>query len=162
MSRKGCKLEQLEMAAKPRTLSSRLSFFYKWILPTLWILGFGFGTVQLWLQDNLGAPAQMKWGFLGGWMIGTIYLSWDCSRLKRVRVDDRGFYVSNYIFEVFVPLSEATRITQSKISNPPTITIHLRSLTDVGYRIVFIPKMRGWFFGPHPVVRELQELCECV
>jgi hypothetical protein len=75
-------------------------------------------------------------------------------------VDDEAIYVSNSWSEIPIPLTEVSHITESRWINPPTVTIHLRSLSPYGERIVFIPKFRWFLFGTHPIVSELQALCD--
>jgi len=82
-----------------------------------------------------------------------------CS-VKRLQVDNEALYVSNYWSEVRVPLGEVSHFTQSYMSNPPTVTIYLKSKSPVGQRVVFIPKFRWVLFGTHPTVIELQALCD--
>ena len=79
---------------------------------------------------------------------------------QRVQVDDAALYVWNYWSEVRVPFTEVDRITQSHLTNPPTVTIHLCGLSPYCERIVFIPTFRWFPFGTHPVVKELQALCD--
>jgi hypothetical protein len=137
----------------------------KWVFPTLWIGGFGLGTCAMWLsalQDRGGNPPPefVKFAFLAAWLIGSSFIIWFCRRLKRVQVDEEALYVSNYWSEVRIPLAEVSHLTQSYMSRPPTITIHLRGMSSIGQRIVFIPKFRWVLFGTHPVITELQALCD--
>jgi hypothetical protein len=147
-----------------RTLSSPLTFFIKWVFPALWIGGCGLGTCALWLdalQDRNGPPpAFVRWALLTAWIIGTTFIVWFCGRLKRVQVDDEALYVSNYWSEVRIPLTEVSHCTQSLMSRPPTVTVHLRDLSAAGQRIVFMPPFRWVMFGTEPVITELQALCD--
>jgi hypothetical protein len=81
-----------------------------------------------------------------------------------VQVDDEALYVSNYRSEIRIPLTDVDHFTESHWSNPSTVTIHLRGLSSVGQRVVFIPKckFRWWPFGTHPIVSELQAMCDGV
>jgi hypothetical protein len=147
-----------------QTLSSAKTFGMKWVFPTGWIGGFGLGTCALWLdafQDQNGQPPVfVKWAFLTVWVIGATFLVWFCRRLKRVQVDDEALYVSNYWSETRIPLTEVSHFTQSYMSSPATVTIHLRGQSAVGQRIVFIPEFRWVMFGTHPIITELQALCD--
>ena len=136
----------------------------KFVFPSFWIGMFGMGTCGLWLgafHDRNGPPPEfMKWAFLAAWLVGSGFILWFCSRVKRVQVDDEALYVSNYWSEVRIPFTEVSHFTQSYMSRPPTVTIHLRSVSPVGQRIVFIPKFRWVLFGTHPIITELQALCD--
>jgi hypothetical protein len=148
-----------------RTLSSAQTVLMKWVFPALWIGGFGIGTCLLWFDALRGGngvppPEWMKWQFLAIWLVGTVFIVWFCGRLKRLQVDDETLYVSNYWSEVCIPFTEVDHFTESHWTRPPTVTIHLRNLSPYGERIVFIPKARWFPRGPHPVVSELQALCD--
>jgi hypothetical protein len=137
----------------------------KCVFPIFWIGFFGLATCGMWFaafRDRNGNPPPdfTKWIFFVGWLVGTAFILWLCGRLKRVQVDDEALYVSNYWSEARIPLTEVSHFTQSYMSRPPTVTIHLRSMSAVGQRIVFIPKFRWVLFGTHPIIIELQELCD--
>ena len=76
-----------------------------------------------------------------------------------MQLDDKALYVSTYLSDACIPLTEVDRITESRWCNPPTVTIHLQPLSPYGDRIDFIPKTRWWPFGAHRIVAELQSLC---
>ena len=42
----------------------------------------------------------MKFVFLGIWILGTTVILWTNAGLKRVRMDERQLYVSNYLKEI--------------------------------------------------------------
>ena len=148
-----------------RTISSAQTFFMTWVFPFLWIGGFGFGTCAHWIDALRGGngvppPVWMKWQYLVIWLVVSSFILWFCGRLKRLRMDDEALYVSNYWAEERVPLTEVSHFTRSRFTNPPTVTIHLRSMSPYGERIVFIPKHRWALFGTHPAIAELQALCD--
>lgn len=136
----------------------------KVLFPVLWISGFGFGTLSLWLgivHEKNGAlpPAEMKWQFLGAWIVGTVFILWCCSRLKRVRVDPKTLYISNYLREIAIPVTMITDVTENRWINIHPVTVHFRNPTEFGQKITFMPTVR--FFGlwsSHPVVAELKRL----
>ncbi len=93
-----------------RTLSSASTFWMKFVFPPVWILSFGIVAILLsfgGLNDRSNAmpSSQMKFAFLGAWILGTTLILWTSAGLKRVRIDDRQLYVSNYIREISVPFS---------------------------------------------------------
>jgi hypothetical protein len=150
-----------------RTISSAQTFFRKWVFSPLWIGGFGLGTCALWLgtfhgRNGLPPPEFVKWAFLAAWLIGSGFILWFSGRIKQVDVDEEALYVWNYGSEVRIPLAEVSHFTQTYMSHASTITIHLRSVSPVGQRIVFIPQFRWVWFGTHPIITELQALCDRV
>jgi hypothetical protein len=148
-----------------RTLSSAQTFVMKFILPPLWITGFGLGTLALFMpgdgfHDNTGAPPppEMKWTLLGAWLLGSAFIYWSCVRLKRVRMDDDALYISNYQKEIRVLLRDVAAISENRWLNIHPVTIELSRPTEFGDRIVFMPKVRWFgFWSSHPVVAELRE-----
>jgi hypothetical protein len=139
----------------------------KVLFPAIWIAGFGIGTLGIWLdmfhgQGGTLPPDPVKWLFLATWIAGTACILWVCAALKRVRVDARSLYLSNYLREITVPLTMIAEVTEDWWINPHRVTVHFRTTTEFGQRITFMPTTR--FFGlwsSHPVVAELKQLARC-
>jgi hypothetical protein len=141
-----------DVAAMPRRLSSAQTFFTKIVFPVLWIVGFG--TVTLFLR----CPTATKVPFLAVWMLGSVLIYQWCVRLKRVSIDDSFLYVSNYLREVRVPLRDVVAVGENRWVNSHPVTITLRSVTEFGDRIVFMPKVRPFgLWSSHPVVAAIRE-----
>jgi hypothetical protein len=143
-------------------LSSAQTFWMKFVFPTIWIALFGSGTLGLFLGEFHGrndapAPEWMKWQFLAMWLVGALFISWGYGRLKRVRIDPAALYVSNYFREVRIPFDAIQDVTENRWINIHPVTIHLRSSTPFGNRIVFMPTIRFFSWCSHPVVSELRE-----
>jgi hypothetical protein len=146
-----------------RTLSSAKTFLMKYIFSSVWIFGFGLGTLVLFLgafrnRDGVGAPEEMKWLFLTVWVFGSLFIWWGCGRLKRVRTDGTVIVVSNYLEEFRIPLNEIQAVTENRWINIHPVTIHLRHPSPFGKSIVFMPRSRLFSWRSHPVVGELREL----
>ncbi len=147
-----------------KTISSAQTFLMKVIFPIFWITGFGFGTLSLWL--NMGhvkgggvPPAEMKWQFLVIWILGTTFILWACSGLKRVRIDSKNLYISNFRREIVVPLSNLMDVTENRWINIHPVTLHFRMPTDFGQTISFMPTARFFaIWSAHPIVAELRRL----
>jgi hypothetical protein len=152
-------------AMKERTLSSALTFWAKFLFPAVWISGFGLGTTVLWLGDlvdknHATAPPQMKFAFLAGWILGTTFILWTSAGLKRVRMDERQLYVSNYFREIDVHFSAIADVKQNRWINSRPITIYFRDATEFGDKATFMPKQRIQFqlWRTDPIVNELRQL----
>lgn len=131
----------------------------KFLLPATWIPFWGFGTLMLFFGGFKDGDPDLKWLFLFGWIIGSVIIYWTCIGLKAVRVDDNFLYASNYLKEISIPLSQIYDVTENIWVNIHPVTIHLKSPSEFGDKIVFMPKARVFvFFNPHPVVNELKEL----
>jgi hypothetical protein len=55
-------------------------------------------------------PPQMKFVFLGAWILGTTFILWASAGLKRLRMDERQLYVLNYFQEIYIPFSAITDV----------------------------------------------------
>ena len=142
-----------------RRLSSLQTFTVKIFLPVLWIPLWGFAVLMAFIAGSENAEADPRWILLGTWVVGAAIIYWTAIRLKNVSVDDHYLYVSNYLKEIVVPLSEIYDVTENRWVNTHPVTIHLKSPSEFGDKIVFMPKTRIFaMFSSHPVVNELKEL----
>jgi len=154
----------------PRTLSSAWTFFYKFLLPVVWITGLTLGaraSAYGKIADASGSPsasisqhAVMLLFFVG--LAGFAALAWFCAPLKRVRLAEDGgsLLVSNYFSEWVVPAGLITAVTQNRWIKLRPITIQLRTDPGCGTRVVFMPPLRIIFRFWHedPEVDELRTL----
>jgi len=149
-----------------RSLSAPLTLVWKFVVPTVFIVGTCYVIVVQCLdtfKNRDGTPLSygelcLSLAFCAGisaWVV------WYTNRLKRVQVDDRALYVSNYWSEICIPLPEVCDVSESTGDRRYfSVTIRLRTMSAFGQRIVFLPRFRLYWSGLHPVVRELQALCE--
>lgn len=130
----------------------------KVIFPVLWIAVTGIGIVAMFFAEK-GENGPPKLMFLLFWIMGIAFLYWTSMRLKAVNIDDEFLYVSNYLKEISIPLSNIDDVTENRWINIHPVKIHLKSPSEFGDKIIFMPKVRVFsFFSSHPVVAELQEL----
>lgn len=139
----------------PRVLSSAQTFFMKLVFPPLWSVLFG------WLMlAGRGHPAGTYPSMpipLLVWCAGMAAMLWMCVPLKRVSMDGKNLYISNYFREITVPLAAIGEVTENRWINIHPVTIHFRRPTEFGQRITFMPTARlfaNW--SSHPVVEELR------
>ena len=140
-----------------RTLSSAWTFWTKFLFPAIWIVGFGYVTL-LWS----GGGPQTNFVFLVVWIVGTTSILWFYAGLKRVHMDERQLYVSNYIQEIQIPFSAITEVKQNRWINSRPITIYFWNATLFGDKVTFMPKQRIQFWSVDPVVSELKQLAGLV
>jgi hypothetical protein len=146
------------------TLSSRLTFVTKFIFPTIWIAGFGSASLAMWagkFTDKQGAPPpiEAKFGFLAMFAAGSAFIWWACIRLKKIRVDDRSIYVSNFCKEISLPIGMIADVTANRWLSSRPVTIRFRGETEFGDRVTFIPEQRPFLpWRNHRVVFELRRL----
>lgn len=148
----------------PRTLSSAQTFIMKYVFPVIWISVFALVTLLMFLSpdamhDTNGGPVNpiLKWFFFFATIVGAALIRWLCFPLKRVRMDERSLYVSNYRVEITIPLADVADVTENRWINLHPVTIHLHRETEFGSQIVFMPKIRMFaFWSSHPVVAEIR------
>jgi hypothetical protein len=145
-----------------RILSSSLTFLTKIIFPVLWIGGFGLGALTFWFgmwqADQAPPPATARYAFLGVWILGSGSILWFYAGLKRVGVDDRYLYVSNYLREIQIPLNDIEAVRENRWINIHPIVVRFKQNSVFGRKITFMPKTRFISWRTHPVVAELKQM----
>ncbi len=139
-------------------LSSLLTFFYKFIFPTLWLGGFGLGTVLLVIDPPRDGPHPLM--FAAALVFGAIvFYRWGFS-LKKVMVTENGLLVSNYRHEMFVAYEQISSVRENKLISIRPITVQVRSATAFGSSFVFMPYTAFVLFRDHPAATRLRERAE--
>ncbi|MEJ2503107.1 MAG: hypothetical protein P8177_07270 [Gemmatimonadota bacterium] len=143
-------------------LSSRWTFFLKYVFPTIWIGAVGLGTVALWagLTDD-PAPAETKWGLLVVWIAGSLWFVWVSGRLKRVSLEGSELVVSHQHSTIRVPLAAVSEIREARLMNPRLITVRLAHPVESLDKVAFLAPYAFLFpFAGHPLVKELKARVE--
>jgi hypothetical protein len=100
------------------------------------------------------------WFFVIFWSWSLGWVWWFASRLKWVSVDESFVYVAGFRKEIRIPLSEVERVEESSMQRPKQITLRLKSPSEFGSKVVFVPRQR--FFESirkgHPLVDELRAM----
>ena len=143
-----------------RLLSSKLTFFYKFVFPLMLVIW-----VVLWLASFLfDSPSPGVKGFPLEFLlivvivaaINFIWMGWLAFRIHKVEVDAYNFYVSNYMQEIVIPRADLYEATEMRWMQPYWITLRLRRPSEFGDRIMFVPPWRfGAFWTANPLVEEL-------
>lgn len=146
-----------------RELSSRWTFFHKFVFPTIWIGGFASGTAAMFLSPNAWNLnphlREVRWIFLLALIVGAAFIYWSGIRMKKVWLAQNSLVISNYLEEITVPLQQVERVSGSILMTPELVWVHFRRPTIFGKRIIFMPKLRLWSgFSEHPIVEELRQL----
>jgi hypothetical protein len=148
-----------------RTLSSRTTILWSFVLPTLLIVGLSFALLMCWLgkiagKDGKPMSVEVLCVFTLMWALTLLGLVRASGFLKRVEVDDDALYVSNYTTEVRIPLSEVTVVCESGGGKSLTrVSIGFANPSAFGKSIEFLPRLGRCWAGMGPAVRELQALC---
>jgi len=139
------------------TVSSSLTFFYKFIFTSVWSGGFGLGTVVMFLIRKQEVMA-IRWQFAAVWAIGTAFLLLTCARLKRVKLDGATLVISNYRHDTTVPVSEIADVRQNRLINVRPVTITFRKQTPFGSAVTFMPRVSFRLFSEDDIVTRLRSL----
>lgn len=102
------------------------------------------------------------WFFIILWPAAIAWLLWFAYRLKWVSVDESFVYAAGLRKEIRIPLSEIDRVEASYMRRPKQITLWLKSPSEFGRKIVFVPRQR-LFEGireGHPLVEELKAMVQ--
>jgi hypothetical protein len=139
----------------PAPLSSRVTFFFKFLFPTVWIGGFGLGTAAL-----VARPGPDTLEFVVLFVLGSAFLLWECAPLKKVTATTDGLLVSSYRRETLVPYDQIAAVSQTGFLRGRRITVDLRTAGPFGRRFRFMPYLAFVAFGDHPAVVLLLERAE--
>lgn len=143
-----------------RELSAKLTILPKIILPIFVLFIWSIVTLTAFFSAN-PRTAQPKFLFLGLLFVLAAFFYFTVMRFMKVSVDEDFLYVSNYLKEIAVPLSDIVDVTEITWIRGHPVTIHLKTATPFGKKITFMPKPRFFkFFSPHPVVDELRQLAK--
>jgi len=142
-------------------LSSSTTNIQKIVFPVIWISAFTFANIMLWFGSDSftkAPPTEMKWMFLFGLFVGTIFLIWHSRRLKHVELNGDMLIVKDYRREIEIPLRNINEVKETWFSNPKLIKLSIYPECEFGDKIVFIPKTKMHIpFGQHPIVKLLKE-----
>ena len=87
-------------------------------------------------------------------------------KLCRVEIEDAGIFAARPTLGgkkvVFIPFNQIEGVSQHFLQRgrPETVTIRLKTGTELGKIIRFVPERRFLPFREHPIVKELKEMIE--
>lgn len=139
-----------------KELSSPLTFFYKYIFILLWFAGFGYGIREVLLTSQ---PFDSRWiQFVSIWLGVTIFIFFTTGNVKKVCIDSKKLYISNFLRSEEIDLSCVAGVDGSSFLSPKLVWFNLKEDQGLGKKIVFLPKHRiGSGLGKHPLVEELRQ-----
>ena len=119
---------------KIKRLSSILTIVYKFIFPAAWLLGFGFGVLRMLINNH---PRGLFFAAIT--IVGCFVFLLLCFPLKMVWVGEDYLIVSNFFKKIKIPLHSIDTIRENKWINTKNVTIDLKTDTEFGQHIVFMP-----------------------
>jgi hypothetical protein len=145
-----------------RKLSSRQTALAKFVIPAAI-----FAAAAALLAIFFAVPLLSDEPFtLGGALISLVVtgvLVWWGSAfvsLKTVSLDGQQLWVSNYMKEIAIPLSEVKEVAEVKQFKQKLIVLSLKRPTEFGREIKFLPRAQPRLWQEHSVVGDLRELIE--
>lgn len=141
-----------------KQLSGNLTILVKIIIPAYWFLFWGtVGLMMLVGVDEKTKPPPALFFIFA--VIGSAIMYFTAMKYMKVSADDKFLYVSNYLNEIPIPLSDIADVTQNVWVRGRPVTIHLKTISPFGRKIRFLPKSRGLgFLKSNPVIGELKEM----
>jgi hypothetical protein len=141
-----------------QTLSSRLTFFYKYIFIFIWIFGFGAGAREVLF---FSPEYDLRWlQYATTWGVVALFIFFATGSVKQViinRVDNR-LEISNFLQSIYVDFSDIADIDGSSLLSPKLVWFTLSSPSRFGKKISFMPAVRpSKGIGKHPLVIELRK-----
>lgn len=138
-------------------VSSSLTYFYKFVFTTVWCGGFGLGTALMFLSRTHDAQV-MQWLFAAIWLVASMVIWGMCGRLKRVRLNGTNLMISNYKYEITVPISDIAHVKQSRLFNLRPVFLTFKRETPFGHTVTFMPPVSFQIFSEDEIVVRLRRL----
>lgn len=146
-----------EVKKNMKQISSKWTFFYKYIFPFLWITGSGIIALVFLSEEGFEQQTGNLWIVL--FLSGSYIVIWFSLKIKCVSLVEDGFLVSNYLREYRVSFMDVEDIKETRLWNPKLIKINLKRDYPFGGQIVFIAPYRFQpVFMNHPLVKELRDI----
>jgi len=142
-----------------RTISSRLTFFYKIIIPLFSLVIPGIVAPSLIIQEP-----DKRWGLLFAMTTGLLVVAvfviflLVSIPLKYLEIDDHFLFVSNFRRTIMVPLSEIEEVGYPFPGlGPLTASVKFKIPTAFGKEILFLPRVSFWSFS-HSTADDLRKI----
>jgi hypothetical protein len=145
-----------------RRISSRLTSFYKKTFPVIWCGAVMIVAVTTWMAVHTGKQGTLAFLIFPLLMVAigyALYRNLVADIVDEVWLEGEAIIVKNRDELAKIPLSDVTDVSASTMMNPRRITLTLRSDTQWGHRITFMPAVESvsftYSFKPDPIATEL-------
>lgn len=139
-------------------LSSKYTFFYKFIFILIWFFGFGAGSREVLL---ISPEFDLRWWqYFITWIAISLFIYFATGSLKEISIDwkKKQLEVSNFLKSTTIDFSQIEDIDGSSLLSPKLVWFTLSSKSDFGRKISFMPATRPTRgIGKHPMVVELRK-----
>lgn len=127
-----------------KTLSSPVTFLFKYIFPFGYLFIFLYSSWYLLFDKGAHIDKQCL-AFLIGCVILAAYGFLLSFQLKRVSMDDKNLYISNYLRQIVVPAANLKNASEKGWMIPSTILLEFERETEFGDQIRFVPAfLQDW------------------
>jgi hypothetical protein len=144
-----------ETGKSMETVSSSLTFLYKFVFTTVWSGGFGLGTAVMFLSGKPEVRA-MRWQFAAAWIVGTLFIWGTCARLKRVELNGSTLIISNYRDDITMQATDIATVRQNRLINLRPVTLTFKKETPFGRTVTFMPQVSFRLFSEDEIVKRLR------
>ncbi len=137
---------------KTETLSTSMTFFWKFIFSIIWLIGMGAGSIVAIMKVGIQAlPSLIVY------VVGITILYYGCIRAKNVYLDDNYLYVGNFLKKIKIPLHQVKKVEENVFIVPRPIFIEFKVETEFGKKIMFLGYTELFLFcSTHPAVKKLK------
>jgi hypothetical protein len=81
-----------------------------------------------------------------------------CGRLKRVRLNGTNLMISNYRYEITVPISDIAHVKQNRLVNLRPVFLKFKRETPFGHTVTFMPRRSFRMFSEDEIVVRLRRV----
>jgi len=139
-----------------KELSSPLTFFYKFVFPLFWFVGFGFGARGVLFAQATSGAGWLQYMVL--WLGVTVFIIFTTGNIKKVRIEGDKLIVSNFSRTEMIDIDQVEGVDGTAFLSPKMVWLNMRDVSPFGRKIPFLPKHRlGSGLGKHPLVKELRQ-----
>ncbi|MDB4533534.1 hypothetical protein N9242_01585 [Vicingaceae bacterium] len=129
-----------------------MTFFWKFIFPTIGIIVFGSGVIAT-LSAGIYVGFIMSLIFI----LAVLFMYLTTIRAKKVSIDNEFLYINNFRKTIKTPLSNIKKVDDIVFVSPRTIIIHFKEPTEFGKKISFLGYTEIMlFYGEHPAVKDIR------
>lgn len=151
------------MGCTMRRLSSSSTFFYKRIFPVIWLFIPAVFVAMIWLVPQRQGPPDWMFVLVPLLMTGVgfvVFRKLIFDLLDEVWLDGDHLVLGTRGEKARVALRDVVNVNATSMTNPPRITLLLRTDSRFGRNVSFIPASPRGFaaaFKPDPIATELIE-----
>lgn len=147
----------MDYGSAKKSLSSKQTIYYKFILPAFLIFVSGLGAFATLITNS-----KFAGGLIGLLIFVILICALICFPLKTVKIDDSYLFISNYRKTIQIPVTEIEEVTDILYISPRLIWVKFKNTTEFGESILFMPyfDLGEMVFMAHPVADLLKEIAK--